>query len=631
MKAIYKLLSIACVLSVVACGNNTTSNNNNENNPKKDMISDMSNDMDPKEDMEDMTCQPKATCDAGVCGMVDDGCGGTLDCGAPKTCADLGGLCGSHDDGCGGTIDCGQCLCENGQPTQPTCDVCGLIELQCDGDQSSCKGASVEELDGVSESDCAKSILYVDASYGPGGNGTKTQPYDTVVKALDDAKIQTEIKAIVIAGSATYEGTLVLKSGVSILGGYSSNNWLPNPQERPTIQGSLVAGQDVFGIKAQDIEKPTLLRNLKVTTPDAPEAKDNYGLYIIRSSKLALYRVSVDAGKGGQGKGGDVGEAGFPTTPNSLELTGKFGGDGEGVWNETRRQQIVSNGLPLSNEGINSMCSGANGGRGGGGAFKELNSIVNSMDGQNAASGTVGGQGANDSFPASDGKDGVPFTAGAQGGAGGIATGQVDGFLFIRPNAHGSDGSDGSHGPGGAGGGGGWLDNYFCDNCGGNIFQQGPQGGGGGAGGCGGKAGKGGQAGGNSFGLFAVNSSPLKAEFSSFLSAGGGQGGAGGDGGAGGKGSFGRTGGRSVCWAAQGGCKTLPTNSWGSAGGDGADGQVGGPGGGGAGGSSFGAYCVQSVLSGKDIRFTEGPGGLGGMSTDKMGQVGESSSQVGCM
>lgn len=74
-------------------------------------------------------CQP-ATCAelAADCGTVDDGCGGTLDCGgcqapescggagdenlcgcAPTTCAALGAECGPVPDGCGGAIDCGGC------------------------------------------------------------------------------------------------------------------------------------------------------------------------------------------------------------------------------------------------------------------------------------------------------------------------------------------------------------------------------------------------------------------------------------------------------------------------------------------------------------------------------------------
>ena len=79
------------------------------------------------------TCQGGLSCvDQGAnCGVVGDGCGNTLDCGAcalpeicgaagapnacakppctPKTCSDQAIECGPAGDGCGGQIDCGAC------------------------------------------------------------------------------------------------------------------------------------------------------------------------------------------------------------------------------------------------------------------------------------------------------------------------------------------------------------------------------------------------------------------------------------------------------------------------------------------------------------------------------------------
>ena len=65
------------------------------------------------------------------CGVVGDGCGGTLDCGVcpagqlcgvaqpfrcgpppacvPRTCQSAGAECGLLGDGCGGLLDCGDC------------------------------------------------------------------------------------------------------------------------------------------------------------------------------------------------------------------------------------------------------------------------------------------------------------------------------------------------------------------------------------------------------------------------------------------------------------------------------------------------------------------------------------------
>jgi hypothetical protein len=73
----------------------------------------------------DCPCLP-ARCPAGACGTLDDGCGGTLDCGGcsagqscldnvclvecqPRSCAGAGAQCGLISDGCGGQIDCGIC------------------------------------------------------------------------------------------------------------------------------------------------------------------------------------------------------------------------------------------------------------------------------------------------------------------------------------------------------------------------------------------------------------------------------------------------------------------------------------------------------------------------------------------
>jgi hypothetical protein len=80
-------------------------------------------------------CQPLTACPAGAtCGIIPDGCGGTVDCGgapceSPQTCGgggtpnqcgcsplkacSAGQSCGSVPDGCGGMVSCG--TCEAGQ------------------------------------------------------------------------------------------------------------------------------------------------------------------------------------------------------------------------------------------------------------------------------------------------------------------------------------------------------------------------------------------------------------------------------------------------------------------------------------------------------------------------------------
>ncbi len=80
-------------------------------------------------------CEP-ATCSAEACGIVEDGCGGTLDCGScespcePATCS--AEACGTVEDGCGGTLDCGACesACE---PITCAADSCGIVDDGCGG------------------------------------------------------------------------------------------------------------------------------------------------------------------------------------------------------------------------------------------------------------------------------------------------------------------------------------------------------------------------------------------------------------------------------------------------------------------------------------------------------------------
>ena len=86
-------------------------------------------------------CQPKSCTDIpNACGMNDDGCGNTLNCGAcpdtpctPQTCEQLGIQCGNTDDGCGNTLNCGTC------PDTPcTPQTCEQLGIQCGNTDDGC-------------------------------------------------------------------------------------------------------------------------------------------------------------------------------------------------------------------------------------------------------------------------------------------------------------------------------------------------------------------------------------------------------------------------------------------------------------------------------------------------------------
>ena len=94
------------------------------------------------------------------CGEIDDGCGGTITCGAcgdglgcddgvcvpcepSASCESMGLSCGEIDDGCGHRLDCGACgqdeVCRDGvceHCVALTCDdvsLCGEIDDGCEG------------------------------------------------------------------------------------------------------------------------------------------------------------------------------------------------------------------------------------------------------------------------------------------------------------------------------------------------------------------------------------------------------------------------------------------------------------------------------------------------------------------
>jgi hypothetical protein len=108
-------------------------------------------------------CVP-ATCEdmAAECGAVDDGCGGTLQCGGcegtatcggggipslcgsptcvPATCAAAGAECGSIPDGCGGSLACGACagelVCGGAGPNQ--CGAGSCARTTCEAEDAEC-------------------------------------------------------------------------------------------------------------------------------------------------------------------------------------------------------------------------------------------------------------------------------------------------------------------------------------------------------------------------------------------------------------------------------------------------------------------------------------------------------------
>ena len=88
----------------------------------------------------DVECAAGQVCVAGECSVS-----GSTDACAPATCASLGLSCGEADDGCGGTLDCGACGQDAGSANDadaaPCSDVeCNGVCVDLSNDSNNCGG-----------------------------------------------------------------------------------------------------------------------------------------------------------------------------------------------------------------------------------------------------------------------------------------------------------------------------------------------------------------------------------------------------------------------------------------------------------------------------------------------------------
>lgn len=522
----------------------------------------------------DIQCNPSRECGAGVCGTIEDGCGGTLECTPCEECT-------ANPEPCGG--------CDLGLTT------CGP------GTTTSC---ALPDIPGWNGTDCT-GLVFVSPAGSDDNDGSKSSPVQTIPKAIDLAAA-TDGKAVIIAGTVgvQYEGPIHLTQPISLIGGYSVEDFARKAANRPTIESTNE------GLAILDVNDAILIENLEIKTHDATEAgANNYAIRIVNSPNVLLKNVQAIAGKGGDGANGAKGTAG---------AKGGDGGDAEiAGGSDDQRAAIRKPGVG----GENTNCA-TPGGKGGTGEFSDLDGTTMATAGQSVPGGIGGAPGiqAREQRAGKNGEDGIAVISSGTSGEGGRTSGEISTGFWISLG-DGKAGDAGLPGSGGGGGGGGATCSgstvYECSHPH-SIPAYGALGGGGGAGGCGGTGGTGGKSGGSSFGLFAVDSE-ITAENSTFSSSPGGRGGKGGDGGAGGDGGLG--GNPSAQWAEycevngqQDECYgTFTAPFFGGKGGTGSAGANGGPGGGGAGGSSFGAYCERSTITRvQTVQFVSGDGGPGG-------------------
>lgn len=448
--------------------------------------------------------------------------------------------------------------------------------------------------------------VYVSSTFGSSsGDGSPDAPVATIAQGIELATL-FGIPDVFIDGG-TYAESVVLQSGVNLVGGFSSSAGWVQDGSATTIFGGTTA---VLGVGVSDVVLDAL--TIRAASNTAPGGS-SYGVRLVESANVLIRGSDVSAGSGGNGLAGSRGSAGepgghgFPGAEGCEELA-NFGG----VCGTCPR--------PLGGAGAkNSACSETAGGEGGSGSHCLHGQGVDGVSGEGPGGG-AGGQTADalctldttttvvkSGGSGASGQSGVP---GARG-TGGAEVGLLEGEYVPANGSSGGAGGSGSGGGGGGGGGAGSAQPFGC-------YSYGGGGGGGGAGGCGGGGGQGGGGGGGSFGVWVYGGAATIVE-TVVQTASGGAGGLGGAGGAGGSGGAGGDGGPGDSTATN---VDGPSGS-GGAGGRGGNGGSGGAGGGGGGGPSIGVVCAggATVARGGNF-FSIGQAGAGGFSLGSSGATG---------
>lgn len=329
--------------------------------------------------------------------------------------------------------------------------------------------------------------------------GTREAPFGSIGDAIVKAKAD---KKRVFVCEGTYEESLELANGVSIMGGLdcSAFEW------KLTEKRSIVASPASPAVKATNITMPTRIDNLDVRSPDATTPSgSSIGVLVLDSNALTFAKGTVTAGAATKGDDGIEGES-VKLQFDSLATAGR----NSQTCIDPVTQACTNVGLP-GGVGARAACitpsgvvvSRSEGGAGGyGGVYRRMGSDWSVV----AASGQ-GGMGV-PSVPGANGKNGTSGTVGTLSELGYVP-------------ADGTPGDSGGPGKGGRGG-----DGQPRPTPGGSGTQWAASGAGGGPGGCGGLAGTAGKGGGGSFGVIALRS-PVRLEAMTITSGAGGAGGQG--------------------------------------------------------------------------------------------------------
>jgi hypothetical protein len=465
--------------------------------------------------------------------------------------------------------------------------------------------------------------------------GEADDPVNSIAAAYAESLARGK-ESIVIDNAGTYSYSLPIKSGISIVGGYTydgDNGWIKPvgaayDLEYPTIEAK--AGVN-YALRAENItDESTKLRHLKLVVPaNTNPSGSNYGIVLINCNEnMVLEDLVIEVGSAGDGDPGYTGANGA-TGGNASGGTGGSGAAGAGAGGTGGATATHCTPTDCYGNGERGAIGHGTGIVGQGG----LGCMYDSVNGTKTAA--VVGSAPSKALKGLDGYGGgeAPLDFDAEGN-------------LLYGDQQGLDGQIAYTGGGGGGGGSGCYYKHYGEytktyTCGTAVpacasyyrlkdtFSSGywtitcyylcaigspiseKRGGGGGGGGGAGLGGEGGHAGGGSFGI--LNLSKVWPAMTGKLDI---TVGAGGDGGIGGGGGNGGAGGNAANGVAG---YDIATGAKGGKGGEGGNGGIGGGGGGGPSYCIFNSNYFSASLDDATLTcsgFTGGTGGAGASGCD---------------
>lgn len=556
-----------------------------------------------------------------------------------------------------GVATCGL-LCNRGfvDVNHVQADGCECQVLSPDQDQPDANGIDAD-CDGI-DGEIDRGI-FVSPSGDDAAEGTIDAPLRTLTAAINRAG---GAKDHVYVAAGVYTEAVVLRSGISLFGGYSANFLQRSLRGNETaiFPPLEIQGERLGTVTATGISTLTILSGFTISGfVESRPSQSSYTVYLKDcTDALQLTDNIIRAGIGGPGLRGGAGQPGSDANNNATQgAVERFASGGQCVQsnvNQSAGGQGGTHSCVLANGTIMDTSGGA-GGSANCPLFEDAEPA--GANGQVAGRGGVGGSGGYNQqlvpnggscaclVPDVDGATevGQPGGSGQSGPSGdagqacAATIGRVLSGHWVASDhptipAIGGAGSEGLPGGGGGGGGSGsglaYGNNLFCNS----LYNEalGGGGGGGGAGGCGGRGGQGGQSGGGAFGIFIFytqSAASLPSLSNNQIERGfGGSGGDGGEGGEGGEGGLG-SGALTLNGIDREG--TLVCADPGGRGGDGGPGGDGGGGGGGCGGLSAGVFLGNigalnaSGIVNNNLFPETGSAGFGGLGGLSLGQVGE--------